>query len=86
MYSLSEITDDLNRVLDEGGCVKAEPTEDPRVMRVGRYASRGVHLGTHLAEITQEQFDEIVSSCTREAWGRWCRLPSQLAQIAESKK
>lgn len=86
MYSLSEITECLNRVLDEGGCVKAEPTEDPRVLLVGRYAANGAHLGTHLAEINQEQFDEIVSSCTREAWGRWQRLPSQLAQIAESAK
>jgi len=64
MLSKSAITQEIQETLTQGGYVVPRTAADRRTLSVRRLYATLLHKGTHLAEITLQEFDAIVA-----AWG-----------------
>lgn len=60
MYSNDDIKTEIRTVLNLGGYVSCEPTHDERVCSIKRLYSDTLHRGTHLAEINEDEFDQLM--------------------------
>jgi hypothetical protein len=64
MLSKPAITQEIHETLTAGGYVAPRTAADKRTLSVRRLYASIQHKGTHLAEITRQEFDAIVA-----AWG-----------------
>ena len=79
MLSKPEITQEIQETLTAGGYVVPRTAADRRTLSVRRLYATLLHKGTHLAEITLQEFGDIMArwGCVETEKG-WKLPPSAL--------